>query len=167
MKGLKILAIGVGVLLFAGLTLAAAEKSNAGFEKLKSLAGEWEGKASDGKPVKATYKVTSAGSAVSETLQSGTEPEMLTVYHLDGDHLMMTHYCSLANQPRMRAAVFSGDPKALDFEYVGATNLGKADAPHMHHLAVAFDDTNHITQKWMLKGMGPDQEVTFHLERKR
>jgi hypothetical protein len=167
MKGFRILSIGLAALACAGLALAAGEKNNAGFEKLKSLAGEWEGKATDGKPVKATYKVTSGGSAVSETLQSGTEPEMLTVYHMDGGHLMMTHYCSLANQPRMRAAAFSGDPKSLDFQYVTATNHGKADAPHMHHLVVAFDDPNHITQKWMLKGMGPDQEVAFHLERKK
>jgi hypothetical protein len=167
MKGSRILSIGLTALLGAGLALAAGEKSNAGFEKLKSLAGEWEGKTTDGKPVKATYKVTSGGSALSETLQAGTEPEMLTVYHMDGGQLMMTHYCSLANQPRMRAAASSGDPKSLDFQYVSATNLAKADAPHMHHLVVAFDDANHITQKWMLKGMGPDQEVAFHLERKK
>ena len=138
MKGSRILSIGLAALLGAGLALAAGEKSNAGFEKLKSLAGEWEGKTTDGKPVKATYKVTSGGSALSETLQAGTEPEMLTVYHMDGGQLMMTHYCSLA----------------------------KADAPHMHHLVVAFDDADHITQKWTMKGMG-DQEATFHLERKK
>jgi hypothetical protein len=166
MKGSRILSIGLMALLGAGLALAAGEKSNAGFEKLKSLAGEWEGKTIDGKPVKATYKVTSGGSALSETLQAGTEPEMLTVYHMDGGQLMMTHYCSLANQPRMRAAASSGDPKSLDFQYVSATNLAKADAPHMHHLVVAFDDPDHITQKWTMKGTG-DQEVAFHLERKK
>ena len=64
MKVSRILSIGLTALACAGLALAAAEKSNAGFEKLKSLAGEWEGKATDGKPVKATYKVTSGGSAV-------------------------------------------------------------------------------------------------------
>jgi hypothetical protein len=166
MKVSRILSIGLAALACAGLALAAAEKSNAGFEKLKSLAGEWEGKTTDGKPVKATYKVTSGGSALSETLQAGTEPEMLTVYHMDGGQLMMTHYCSLANQPRMRAATSSGDPKSLDFQYVSATNLSKADAPHMHHLVVAFEDADHITQKWTMKGMG-DQEVAFHLERKK
>jgi hypothetical protein len=167
MKALKILSTSLVALFCAALALAAAEKSNAGFEKLKALAGEWEGKADNGKTVKASYKVTSGGSAVAETLQTEGEPEMLTVYHLDGGNLMMTHYCSLANQPRMRAAVSSGDPKSLDFEYVGATNLVKPDAPHMHRLVVAFDGPNHVTQKWMLKGMGPDQEVTFHLERKK
>jgi len=166
MKVSRILSIGLAALACAGFALAAGEKSNAGFEKLKSLAGEWEGKSTDGKPVKAIYKVTSGGSAVAETLQSGTEPEMLTVYHMDGGHLMMTHYCSLANQPRMRAEASSGDPKSLDFQYVGATNLSKADAPHMHHLVVAFEDADHITQKWKMKGMG-DQEVAFHLERKK
>ena len=32
---------------------------------------------------------------------------MATLYHLDGDQLMLTHYCSAGNQPRMRAATVS------------------------------------------------------------
>ncbi|HSS44216.1 MAG TPA: hypothetical protein VLO07_02655 [Thermoanaerobaculia bacterium] len=172
MRVLRILAMGVVALalaagLTAGETKAAAGKSDPGFEKLKSLAGDWEGKADDGKSVKATYKVTSAGSAVAETLQTSGEPEMLTVYHMDDGHLMMTHYCSLANQPRMQAAMSSGDAQSLDFSYVGATNMASADADHMHHLVFRFEDTNHFSEQWTMKGKGHEMTVAFHLERKK
>ena len=45
-----------------------AKKDPAGFDRIKALAGEWEGKTADGKPVRLTYKVASAGSVVVETL---------------------------------------------------------------------------------------------------
>ena len=81
---------------------------NAGFEKLKPLVGNWQGKSSEGKPVAITYALVSDGSALMETLRAGSEPEMVTVYYPDGDRLMMTHYCSMHNQPRMRADTTEG-----------------------------------------------------------
>ena len=52
-------------------------------------------------------KVTAGGSAVHETLFPGSAHEMVSVYHLDGADLVMTHFCALGNQPRMKA-----DPKS-------------------------------------------------------
>src|SRR5690242_6473548 len=80
---------------------------------MKRLAGDWiqvgpDGKASD--QVVATYRVTAGGSAVEETLFAGTPHEMVTVYHMDGDDLVLTHYCVAGNQPHMKAEKQS-DPK--------------------------------------------------------
>ena len=36
---------------------------------------------------------------------------------------MMTHYCSLKNQPRMRASMPSEHAKRLAFSFVDASNL--------------------------------------------
>ena len=52
--------------------------------------------------VVSTYRVTAAGSAVMEVLFPGTDHEMVTVYHQDGDDLILTHYCAAGNQPRMK-----------------------------------------------------------------
>src|SRR5215831_13606332 len=84
--------------------------TNAGLEKMKKLAGTWVAADKDGKPtdeVVSVIKVTAGGSAVQETLFPGQDKEMLSVYHLDGADLVMTHYCMLGNQPKMKA-----DPKA-------------------------------------------------------
>ena len=46
-------------------------------------------------------RTTGGGSAVTETLFPGTAHEMMSVYHMDGDDLVLTHYCAGGNQPRM------------------------------------------------------------------
>ena len=85
----------------------SAPAPHAGLEKLKKMVGTWVAADKDGKPtdqVVSVFKVTAAGSAVQETLFPGQPHEMISVYHLDGSDLVMTHYCMLGNQPRMRAA---------------------------------------------------------------
>src|SRR3954463_13673328 len=80
--------------------------TNAGLERLKKLAGTWVAADKDGKPtdqVVSVIKVTAGGSAVHETLFPGQAMEMISLYHLDGTDLVMTHYCALGNQPRMKA----------------------------------------------------------------
>src|SRR5262245_3514980 len=74
----------------------------AAFERFKQLAGEWVGKG-EGPGMHVTYRVTSGGTAVIETDAPGTEQEMVTIIHPDGDDLILTHYCMLGNQPQMKA----------------------------------------------------------------
>jgi hypothetical protein len=152
------------VFLASAAFLVAGGPGSAQIEKLKSLAGDWDGKAPDGKAVHASYKVVSGGSAVAETLSAAGEPDMLTVYHANGSSLMMTHYCSMGNQPRMKADAAEG--KSIAFHFVDGTNMSGPDAPHMNDLTITFDDANHITQEWAMKG-GPIDKVVFHLERKK
>src|SRR5438270_3113791 len=95
-------------LIFAALfSLAAvrANNSSAGvpaFDQLKSLVGEWEG-TNGGGPVKVTYTLVANGTALMERLQPANEPDMITMYSADGDHVVVTHYCSGVNQPQMVA----------------------------------------------------------------
>ena len=104
------------LLLGAIALFAVGNGSNAGektkpvnvqrLEALKKLAGDWVAVGKDGKAtakVISSIRVTSAGTAVQETLFPGSDHEMVTMYHLDGDDLILTHYCSLGNQPRLRA----------------------------------------------------------------
>ena len=96
--------------VFAAAVTCADEKSPTNaqrFDALKKLAGEWVEVGKDGKPTDklvSSVRVTSAGTAVEETLFPGSDHEMVTMYHLDGDDLILTHYCSLGNQPRLRRA---------------------------------------------------------------
>src|SRR4051812_24656118 len=79
-----------------------APKTSKSFEQLKQqLVGTWEAKmkmGDDEQTVKATYEVTSGGSAILERLFAGTDHEMVSVYHSDGTSgVSMTHYCMLGN----------------------------------------------------------------------
>src|SRR5262245_20796534 len=108
--------------------------TNAGLEKMKKLAGTWVAADKDGKAtdqVVSIIKVTAGGSAVHETLFPGQPHEMISVYTVDGSDLIMTHYCVLGNQPRMKA-----DPKSpanqIVFRFAGGTNLDAKKDKHMH-----------------------------------
>src|SRR5436190_790475 len=84
-----------------------AAKSPA-LEKIKALAGDWVLAEKPNDPPYCTYRVVSGGTAVMEDLMPDGE-NMITMYHLDGDALVMTHYCGLGNQPKMKAKPMSGN----------------------------------------------------------
>src|SRR5258706_13195837 len=102
------------MLMVAALVFAVQgeKKSNPGFDLIKKLEGSWESTDKE-HPCKGTYKPSSGGSIVIESMAMGNHAEMVTIYHPDGDGLGMTHYCMLGNQPHMRAATDSkpGTPR--------------------------------------------------------
>ena len=140
-------------------------RPNAGFETMKPLVGNWQGTSDDGKPVKISYALASDGSVLVEKIESGSESEMVTVYYPDGDRLMMTHYCSLHNQPRMRTDAVAAESRKLAFDFVDATNMSSPDAMHMHRLAVTFEGKDRFVQEWTWKSGEKEGTVVFRLER--
>src|SRR6185295_17285786 len=154
--------LAIAVLAF---TLQGERKANPRFEELKKLEGTWESTDKE-HPCTVTYKVSSGGSALLETM-SMAKGDMLTVYHPDGDGVSMTHYCMLGNQPHMRA---EKDAKAGTLRFVcdGGSNMKCATDPHMHSLVITFVDADHIQQDWTLYGGGKEQGVhSFNLVRKK
>ena len=138
-------------------------------EPLRRLAGEWQGKARMGDkevPVTIVYEITAGGSAVLERLFPGTPHEMLSVYALDGDKVVMTHYCALGNHPRM--TLKKADGASLAFELVGTDGIRSATDPHMHAMSVAFTDADHIRETWTsFEGGARKDDKLFELTRKR
>ena len=140
-------------------------------ELFKQLAGEWVGTATpalkDAPEVHVKYKVTAGGSAVVETLFPGTEHEMVSVIHRDGDDLLLTHYCMLGNQPQMKAAA-RGDGKKIEFKFVRATNLKSEKDMHMHDATFTFVDKDTVKTEWthFMDGKAAGQ-VVIELKRKK
>ena len=164
MKLRTMLGLFAGLVLFAGFAVPQS-KPDTGFDRLKSLVGEWEAKAESRNSVRVSYKLISGGSALLETLAPGGEPEMLTVYNLDGNHVMLTHYCSAGNQPRMRALAATPGAKEFNFVFLDATNLASPAASHMHKLAIRLEDNDHFTQRWTWRDNGREQTEVFHFAR--
>lgn len=139
------------------LTLAAAGRggdtptkpataTHPGLERLKKMAGTWVEADKDGKPtdkVVSVIKLTAGGSTVQETHFPGEPMEMLSVYHLDKGELLMTHYCVLGNQPRMKLAPTTA-PNTMKWVFAGGTNLDPAKDAHMHGATVTFLDDDHV-----------------------
>jgi hypothetical protein len=156
-------------ILAACLLLPAAADTgvDAAWAQLKSLAGTWEGEF-EGKKATVVYTMVSGGSVVMESMKMpAPEPDMVTMYHRDGAGLVATHYCSIGNQPRMRAAEGSADAKTIKFRFADITNLSKPDAAHIRHLTITFLDPDHFTQNWTSSAKGKEQSETFRWTRKK
>ena len=150
----------------------AAPVTHAGFDKLKTLEGQWFRLGKDGKTTDqlvSVFKVTAADSAVHETIFPGAPHEMVTVYHLDGKDLVLTHYCATRTQPRMKA-----DPAApantLAFKFIGGANIDPARDMHMHEGSITFIDDNTIESNWLGWSGGKatdDHKLSMTLVRKK
>jgi hypothetical protein len=135
------------------------------FRKLQSLAGNWQGKDEQGKPAKSSFVPVASATAVMETLTLPGMDEMLTLYSVDANSVVLVHYCPTNNQPRMRAFPSAGDLRELVFEFSGAGNLLDVAAGHEHKLVIQLEDRDHITERWTWRKSGKDTEMVLHLVR--
>ena len=120
-------------------------------------------------PVQVSFRITAGGSAVMSEIVShmdGKSDDMITMFNMDGDRLLLTHYCEAGNQPRMKASV-SPDGKTLTFDFVDATNLTSAQPGHMQRVVFNLIDANHHTEEWhFATGNGKEMVRTFDLQKK-
>lgn len=128
-----------------------AQKS---FETLKTLAGSWEGtltpvpavKDFSGAPVKVVIRVTSRGNALMHEMTiAGLPDDPITMLYLDGERLMLTHYCDAGNRPRM-AAKTGPDGKTVTFEVLDIS--GSTQRGHMADAVFTILDANHHIEEW-------------------
>ena len=125
----------------------------AAFETLKQLTGRWEGTFGyDGQeetyPVTHEFRAFGHGTAVMESMFSGTDDEMISMYHLDGDDLVMTHYCAIGNQPRMKLDTEHSSETLLPFVFAGGSNLDPAKDTHLHSGTLTLQGDGTIESAW-------------------
>jgi hypothetical protein len=156
------------------LSTAAFAQSDAkkSFDTLKTLSGSWDGEVTtipqqagmDGKSLHVTLRTTSMGNALMHEMTGPGRPDdPITMLYLDGDRLLLTHYCDAGNRPRMTGKV-SPDGKTVEFEFLdiaGSTQYG-----HMHHAVFTLIDANHHTEEWTFMMPG-DKPVRAHFELQR
>jgi hypothetical protein len=142
------------------------------FEKLKSLAGSWEGHPKvvpsvpslDGKSAHVTFRVASRGHTLMHDLKIESIPDNpITMLVVDADRLLLTHYCDADNRPRMIGKM-SADGKAVEFDFLDIS--GNVKTGHMHHAVFTFVDENHHIEEWTFMMLGDNPvHVRFDLER--
>ena len=156
------------VVLLSALAAHAQSSSQQSFNSIKALAGTWEGKNQMGDSVQVSYKLTASDSAVMSDIQTskpGHDFDMITMFNMDGDRLLMTHYCSAGNQPRMQASA-SPDGKTITFDFVDATNLTASQPGHMQRVIFTFVDTHHHIEEWHFAAPGKEIVERFDLQKK-
>jgi len=132
----------------AGPALPTSGDASAAFARLEKLAGRWQAQSSKGWSEEVTYEVVARGSAVVQRIAFADNPDetMYTVYHLDGDRLLLTHYCEARNQPRL-VLVEAGEDR-LAFEFLDATNLPSRNHGHMDRAVFTFLDDDRFSSRW-------------------
>jgi hypothetical protein len=127
------------------------------FARLKTLAGNWKGQAAmgpDSAPVRVSLRVTSGGSALMHEMvpegrsddPSRGDDDPITMIYIDGDRLILTHYCdSGKNRPRM-VGKLSPDGKTVEFDFLDVS--GGTTNGHMHHAVFTIIDADHHTEDW-------------------
>jgi len=148
---------------------AAAPKSDAqmSFDTMKNLAGSWEGPVTtspqavevEGKPAQILLRVTSRGNALMHDLTvAGIPDNPITMFYLDSDRMLLTHYCDAGNRPRMTGKL-SPDGKKVEFEFL---DIAGNPQFHMHHAVFTIIDANHHTEDWTF--MMKDKPIHAHFD---
>jgi hypothetical protein len=160
------------VLLSLSAVAFAQSDAQKSFDQLKTLAGAWEGRVStippqadiEGKPMQVSLRVTSMGhTLMHEATGSGRPDDPITMIVVDGDRLLLTHYCDANNRPRMLGKM-SADGKTVEFEFLDVS--GNLQYGHMQHAVFTFIDANHHIEDWTYLQPG-DKPVRAHFDLQR
>ena len=191
MKSLRIM-LSVAVLSLSAMAFAQSDahkpapqsdapKSDAqkSFDQLKTLAGTWHATITTDPPMRemgngaigdVSLRVTSRGNALVHEMGETGKPDdptkydhPVTMFYLDGDRLLLTHYCDAGNRPRMAARV-SPDGKTVEFDFLDVA--GNTQYGNMQHAVFTFIDANHHTEDWTFKLKG-DKLVRAHMDLQR
>lgn len=154
-------------MLFAvlmALSTAAFAQSDAqkSFDKLKTLAGSWEG-TYDGGPVRVSLRVTSMGNAILHEMKGGGPENPITMLYMDGDRLLLTHYCDAGNRPRMVGTI-SADGRTITFNFLDVA--GSTQEGHMQSAVFNLIDADHHTETWNF-AMADGKQMGGSLDLKR
>ena len=98
---------------------AAQSDAQKAFEKMKTLAGSWQGTVM-GRLLNITIRAASSGTTIlyEATNGGGGVPDHeITMFYLDGDRLLATHYCDAGNRPRFEGKV-SPDGNTIEFSFL-------------------------------------------------
>src|ERR1700731_1514392 len=132
MKSFRIM-LPVVLILLSTVVAFAQSDAQKSLPQLKTLAGSWQGPVTvvppqpemgDGTLTQVSLRVTSRGNALVHEMKEVGKPDdptrydhPLTMLYLDGDRLLLTHYCDAGNRPRM-AGKLSPDGKKIEFDFL-------------------------------------------------
>lgn len=126
------------LLILLSSNVAFAANAHEVFGRLGGLVGDWEGVFANGRRHSVNYRLSAGGTVLVETWALAPGRESLTVYYVDGDDLLATHYCPQGTQPRLKLV---GEKEGrLQFELLDGGNLGLAGKSHQQSFWLEWQD---------------------------
>jgi hypothetical protein len=135
------------------------------FEKLKTLSGSWGGTIM-GVPINFTIRTASSGTAILQegnTAKGPTPDHEITMFYLDGDRLLATHYCDAGNRVNMEGKI-SDDGKSVEFSFLdeaGSTKNGLVKRVKF----TLLDANNHVEEFTFVMSNGKPIELRGEFQR--
>lgn len=174
---LQFVVLGAVALLLGAVGYATAQggsgkdkdfDAQAAFNELKKLEGtwdaDWEGRdyGPPDRPVVVRYEIIADGTVVSEISAEGTPDEMTTNYTVDHNDLVVSHFCALGNQPKMKLNRGGGGKgKKLGFAKASVGNL-KPNVPYMVLIAIDPVSETELRTTWQTR-TGNDKVGGTHI----
>ena len=129
------------------------------FDQMKTLAGSWHGTIMN-IPIDVTIRLASSGTAIlhEATTDGGRPPNHeITMFYVEGDRLLATHYCDGANRARFEGKL-SPDGKASEFNLLDVTGSTKGGLVKRMVFTVV-DPNKHIVEFTFIKPDGKPIEL--------
>lgn len=135
------------------------------FDQMKSLAGNWQGTIM-GISINVTIRLASSGTAILQeaTTGGGRPPDHeITMFYIEGDRLLATHYCDGNNRARFEGKL-SPDGKTSEFTFLDVTGSTKGGL--VKHMVITVIDANkHVVEFTFIKPDGKPIELRGEFER--
>ena len=112
------------------------------FEKMKTLAGSWQGTIMN-IPINFTIRAASSGTAIlheGDTSGGGPPKHEITMFYLDGDRLLATHYCDAGNRSRWEGKM-TPEGKAIEFSFLDVA--GSTRGGYLKDMVLTLIDADH------------------------
>ena len=134
----------IAVVLCGASVLANAAQPSAQtvFDQIKMLEGNWH--STKGKTT-VNYALMAKGSTIVETWTMSPTRQSMTVYTIDGERMLATHYCPQGNAPRLVLGKTDEDG-SHHFEFLDGANLQKIDGSHEHAFWIRLDLPDHLAR---------------------
>jgi hypothetical protein len=146
-------------------TTAVPSDAQRVFDQMKTLAGTWQGTIM-GISINVTIRVTSSGTAIlhEATTDGGRPPNHeITMFYVDGDRLLATHYCDGGNRPRFEGKI-SPDGKSTEFNFLDVAGSTKGGLVK-HMVFTIIDPNKHLVEFTFIRPDGKQMELRGEFER--
>jgi hypothetical protein len=147
-------------------------QAKSAFDLLKQLAGSWEASSTEGWSGAHELQILARGTVLLSTSRvephPGEHEGMATAFHMDGDRLMLTHYCVAGNQPRLVATSIREDGRIIEFTFLDGTNMRSRDVGHMDRAVLTIESPDRYKSRWTFYRNGGEswmEEITNNRRR--
>lgn len=144
---------------------AAPSDAKKSFNNLKTLAGSWQGTIMN-IPINITIRLSSSGTAIlheAHTDKGGPPNREITMFYVEGDRLLATHYCDGGNRARLEGKM-TPDGKTIEFNFLDVAGSTKGGLVK-RMVFTTIDASTHVVEFTFVKPDGNPIELRGEFKR--